>query len=87
MITTTYTCDCCKQKVENVNELWSLELKITGQYGAVNTAIPNTQMCRNCLVERGIVTWMPSKPVAPPTTPPTLDDVLREFVLATISNQ
>lgn len=82
--TTFYICDRCgKSQENNSKDMHHVSIMIRSipppHYGTVHDGSHKKLWCRECLARTGIVDW--EEPgVTPPTTPPTLEDMIIEIV-------
>jgi len=91
MITTTYTCDHCKE-VKDKETLFTISLKANNLItdyggGGLTPVCGNAHWCRSCLHKLG---WFKTtKPLPGTDTPPppaTLEDLIRQLVIDTIQD-
>ena len=84
-IVTTYTCDKCGHSQEDAKsprQMWSLEVAVKRMenktYSAPFVNKGGITWCRECVIATGVVE--PAKDEETPTSPLTLEDLIREII-------
>lgn len=94
-VRTIYTCERCKKDQDTESDFYTVGILVqSGSEDFTNMGYGNKrcvdsgkqmQVCRTCLEAMGISPWQPEqKPQDTP--PPSLEDLIREIVAATVTD-
>ena len=90
-VTTTYTCDACKQKLEH-GALWEIMVKYrsVGRYGGAESTHNGSNpihWCKDCMTSNGIISRIRSKDDNNPVPKvPTFEELVRDIVAQELEN-